>query len=72
VIQLLCRNDRTFDQVIHTQARFYNFTRIRCVNDRMTHRELEVLSYVGVEAHDVDILNGVILACLIVQTHGFI
>jgi len=37
----------------------------------MTNGELEILAYVRVEAYDVDILIGLILPCLIVETHGF-
>jgi len=70
VIQLLWRNDRTFNEAIHTQAPFYILKRIPYVNDRMTHGELEVLAYVRVEAHDIDILYSFILSCLIVETHG--
>jgi len=66
VIQLLWRNDRTFGQAFHTQARLYIFTLIAYVNDRMAVGELEILAYVRVKAHDVDILNGLILAFLIV------
>jgi len=49
---------------------FYILTRIAYVNIRMIHRKLEILAYVRVEAHDVDILNGLILPCLVVDTHG--
>jgi len=62
-------NDRTYDQAIHTQARFYILTRIAYVNDRMTDVEVEILAYVRVETHDVDILNGLNLPCIIVETH---
>jgi len=40
------------------------------MNDRMTNGELEILAYVRVEARDIDILHGLILLCLIVETHG--
>jgi len=70
VIQFLWRKDRTFNQAIHKQARFYILTRIPYVNYRMTQGELEVLAYIGIEAHDVDILYSLILPCLIVETHG--
>jgi len=66
VIQLPWRKDRTFNQAIHTQARLYIFTLIAYVNDWMADGVLEILAYVRVEAHDVDLLNGFILACLIV------
>ena len=69
-IKLLCWNDRTFDQAIHTQAQFCIFTSIPYINDGMTNGELEVLAYVWVEAYDIDILNGLILPCLIVETHS--
>ena len=39
------------------------------LSDRVTHGELEILAYVRVEFHDIDILNGLILPCLIVETH---
>ena len=71
MIQLLWRNDRTFDQAIGAQARFYIFTLIAYMNDRTAEGELELFAYVRVESHDVDILNGLILSCLIVETHGF-
>jgi len=48
------------------QARFYILTNIPYVNDRMIHGKLYILAYVQVEAHVVDIMNGLILACLIV------
>jgi len=70
VIQLLWRYDLTFDQANHTHARLYIITLIAYVNDRITDRELEILVYIRVEAHDVDILNCIILPCLIVETHG--
>ena len=61
MIHSLWWNNRTFDQAIHTQEGFYIFTRIAYVNDRMTDGELEVIAYVRVEAHVIDILNGLIL-----------
>ena len=36
----------------------------------MNDEELEILVYVRVEAHDVDLLNCLIIPCLIVETHG--
>jgi len=48
VIQRLWWNDRTFDQAIHTYARFYILTRISYVNDSMTHGEFEILAYVRI------------------------
>jgi len=65
VIQILRRNDRTFNPTIHTQTRLYILTHIPYVNDWMTQGELEVLANVRVEAYDVDILNGPVLSCLI-------
>jgi len=41
------------------------------MNDWMTVRELEIFAYVRGQAHDVDILDGLILAYLIVETYGF-
>jgi len=61
VIQSLWRNDRTFHQAIHTQARFFIFTYFSYVNDRINHGELEILAYICLEAHDIDILNELIL-----------
>ena len=52
------------------QARLYIFTSITYLNDGMTNGELEILAYIRVEAHGVDILNGLILPCLLVETHG--
>jgi len=66
VIKLLCRNDRTFNQAIHTQASFYILRHTPYVNDRMAHGELEVLAYVGVEDHCLDILYSLFLPCLLV------
>ena len=37
----------------------------------MTYGPLKVLTYVGVETHDIDILNGFILPRFTVETHGF-
>jgi len=54
---------------IHT-ARLYILTSIPYVNDRMDEGELEILACVLIEAHDIDILNGLILACLIVEKNG--
>ena len=50
-------NDLTFDQAIHMEACFLFLKHNTYVNDRMTYGELEVLVYVRVEAHDVNILN---------------
>ena len=36
----------------------------------MTYGELKVLTYVGVETHDIDILNGFILPRFTVGTNG--
>jgi len=52
VIQPLWWNDRTFDQAIPTWARFFILTLIAYVNDTLFHGELEVVTYVRVEAHD--------------------
>jgi len=38
----------------------------------MTSGELKVLTYVGVETHDIDILNGFILPRFTVETHGLV
>ena len=68
MIQLLWRNDRTFNQAVHMETSFYISTPIPYVNDRMSNGELEMCAYVRVEAHDIDILNSLILPCLIVET----
>jgi len=39
---------RTFEQTFQTKACFFILTNVSYVNDRMTHRELEILKYVGV------------------------
>jgi len=70
MIQPLRRNDRTCYQIVHTQARFYFFSRIPHMNDRVTHWELKVLAYVRVQAHDIYILNSLVFPRLIVLTHG--
>jgi len=66
VIQSLWSNDRIFDQAIDTPPRFFILTCMPYVNDQTNNWELEILAYVRVEARDVDILNGLILPCLIV------
>ena len=47
MIQSLWWDDRTLDQAIHTQARFYIFTSVAYLNDRMTNEEFQILTYVG-------------------------
>jgi len=67
VIQFLWRNYRSFDEAIHTQTRLYIFTLIAYFNDRMADGKLEILAYVRVEAHDVNILNGLNLSWFVVE-----
>jgi len=64
-------NFRTFNDAIHTQERLYILTRIPYVNDHMADGELEIRAYVRVEANDVDIFNGLILSCRVVERQGF-
>ena len=40
------------------------------MNDGVPYRELEIFTDVRVQAHDVDILDSLILACFIMETHG--
>ena len=70
VIQFFWRNYRSFDEAIHTQACLYIFTLIAYLTDRMADGKLEIFAYVRVEAHDVDILNGLILSWFVVETHS--
>jgi len=47
VIRLPWRNDGTFDQAFHTQARLYIITIIAYENDRIADAELEIPAYIG-------------------------
>jgi hypothetical protein len=64
VIQPLWRHDRTFNQAAQLQASFLILIRIPRVNDWMPDLELEIFTKVRDQAHDVNILDCLILAHL--------
>ena len=64
MIQPLWRHDRTFNQAAHLQASFLILIRIPHVNDWMPDWELEIFTEVRVQAHEVNILDFLILAHL--------
>ena len=72
MIQLSRRHDRTFNKTFQQQACFLILTRIPYVNDQMPDWELVIFADVRIQTHNTDILDGLVLAGFIVQTHGFI
>jgi len=56
----LWRNDSTLYQTIHTQARFFVIALISDMDDGVTDEKLVILTYVRVEAHDIQILDSLI------------
>jgi hypothetical protein len=72
VIEVLGRHNRTFHQSVHPQAGFLIYTRVTYVNSWVTYGELEILAYVGVQAHNIAILHRLLSHTnLVVKSHGF-
>jgi hypothetical protein len=67
MIQSLRRNDTTFYQTVHAQARFDVLARVSHLNDRMTYGKFEILADVWVQTHNIYILYSLLIfTCLIV------
>ena len=66
MVQTLWWNERTFYKAILTQAGFLVFARVSHMDDWKAHGELQILAYVRVEAHYVQILDSLAFPCLIV------
>jgi hypothetical protein len=62
----LWRNDKTFYYALLEQTGFLFFASVSHMDDRMSHRELEILAHVRIEAHYVYILNSLAFPSLIV------
>jgi len=66
MIMLLWRNDRTFYQIVHTQASFHVLTRISHMDEWVIHGEIETLAYIRDKTHEIYILSGLKFPWLLV------
>ena len=57
MIHPLWRNDSTFYQTVHTQARFLTLARLPHLNDWVNSGELEIFAKLRIQTHNVDILD---------------